>query len=94
MLASNAHAVLSRYPYHAKAGCHVPAARIGGAFFVFFKFSSWGTVLQWWAVSVESFTSLVYQKPEGSSLSGLGKDFSELEERRKISEERSEILEG
>ncbi|XP_030358216.1 caspase recruitment domain-containing protein 19 isoform X8 [Strigops habroptila] len=36
------------------------------------------------------FSPLVCQKPEGSSLCGLGRDFSELEERQKISEERNQ----
>lgn len=37
--------------------------------------------MHWWVVLVGSFTSLVYQKPEGSSLCALGRDFSELEVR-------------
>lgn len=45
--------------------------------FVVFKFSSCGAILHWWAVSVGGFTSLVYQKPVGSSLCDLGRDCSE-----------------
>ncbi|XP_049682266.1 caspase recruitment domain-containing protein 19 isoform X3 [Accipiter gentilis] len=56
-----------------------PLGLVGLFLFVFFKFSSWSTVLHWWVVLVGSFTSLVYQKPEGSSLCALGRDFSELE---------------
>lgn len=45
--------------------------------FVVFKFSSCGAILHWWVVLVGGFTSLVYQKPVGSSLCGLGRDCSE-----------------
>lgn len=45
-----------------------PLGLVGLFLFVFFKFSSWSTILHWWVVSVRSFTSLVYKKPEGSSV--------------------------
>lgn len=89
MVASHAR-VLARYPYHSKAGCHLPAARIGEALFVCLLCiqqvehnSALGVVL------LGSFTSLVYHKCEGC---GLGRDFSEPEAEQKILEERGEIL--
>ncbi|XP_072732577.1 caspase recruitment domain-containing protein 19 isoform X2 [Ciconia boyciana] len=89
--ASNAHVCFPDTPIAPKQGATFqPLGLVGLFLYVFFKLSSWSTILYWWAVSVGTFTSLVYQKPEGSSLCGLGRDFSESEERRKISEERDQ----
>lgn len=77
MVPSNAHVCFSDTLIAPKQGVTFQLLGLVGLFlFVFFKFSSWDTILQWWAVSVGSFTSLVYQKPEGRSLCGLGRDFS------------------
>lgn len=72
MVASNAHVCFPDTLITPKqCATFQPLGLVGLFLFVFFKFSSWSTILQWWAVSVASFASLVYQKPEGSSLSGL-----------------------
>lgn len=90
MVASNAHACCPDTLTAPKQGTTFQPLGLMGLFlFVFFKFSSWDTILHWWAVSMGSFTSLVYQKPEGSSSCGLGRDSSE---ERKVSKERGEIL--
>lgn len=82
VVASNAHVCFPDILIAPKQGAMFqPLGLVGLFLFVFFKFSSWSTVLHWWVVLVGSFTSLVYQKPEGSSLCALGRDFSELEVR-------------
>ncbi|XP_074995648.1 caspase recruitment domain-containing protein 19 isoform X3 [Calonectris borealis] len=91
VVASNAHVCFPDILIAPKQGATFqPLGLVGLFLFVFFKFSGWSTILHWWVVVVGSFTSLFYQKPEGSSLCGLGRDFSELEERGKISEERDQ----
>lgn len=82
VVASNAHVCFPDTIIVPKQGATFqPLGLVGLVLFVFFKFSSKSTILHLWAVSVGSFTSLVYQKPEGSSLCALGRDFSELEAR-------------
>lgn len=81
-MASDAHVCFPRTLIAPKQGAiFQQLGLVEGFLFVFFLFSSWSTILPWWLVPVGSFTPLVCQKPEGSSLCGLGRDFSELEER-------------
>lgn len=90
MATSNCAHVLSRYAYHSRAGSTIQPPGLV-ELFCLFSLS---------LVAGAQFCTGVNWKvhssglPEGSLLCGLSRDFSELKERQKISEERSEILEG